>query len=79
MGMKGTSWAHIQEVLSDLVFPATRDEIVAHAMDSQDGDSADTAEAVRLLRRLPPATYQDIGEVRAEVPASSSDAEVDRP
>jgi hypothetical protein len=79
MGMKGTSWAHVQEVLSDLVFPATRDEIVAHAMDSQDADSADTAEAVQLLRQLPPATYRDISEVRAEVPAWSSDTEVDRP
>lgn len=78
MGIKGASWAHVQEVLSDLLFPATRDDIVAHAMDGQDGDSADEAEAVKLLRGLPAATYQDIGEVRAALPGVA-DTEVDRP
>lgn len=60
--MNGTSWAHVQEALGDFDFPATKEEIVAHAEESGD------EEAVRLLRAMPPATYADISEIRSSVP-----------
>lgn len=59
--MNGTSWAHLQQALNDLDFPATKDEIVTHAR--QRGDR----EAVDLLRTLPVATYLNIAELRASV------------
>jgi Protein of unknown function (DUF2795) len=59
--MNGTSWAHVQEALSDLDFPARKDEIVSHAR--QRGDE----KAERLLKTLPPETYQNISEIRSSV------------
>ncbi len=54
----GTSWAHVQEALGDFEFPATREELVAHAEDVGDH------EAPGLLRELPAGTYDDIADVR---------------
>src|SRR4030095_11713196 len=59
--MNGTSWAHVQEALSDLDFPASKDDIVTYA--EQYGDW----EAVRLVKALPIATYRNMNELRASV------------
>lgn len=59
--MNGTSWAHVQEALSDLDFPASKDEIVTYA--EQYGDW----EAVRLVKALPIATYRNMSEIRSSV------------
>jgi hypothetical protein len=56
-----TQWAHVQEALSDLDFPATKEEIVRHAEGYGDGT------AVRLLRAMPLATYRNISEIRSSV------------
>lgn len=60
--MNRTSWADVQEVLSDLDFPATKEEIVQHAK------RAHHERASKLLRALPLATYQNISEIRSSVP-----------
>jgi hypothetical protein len=52
----------VQEALGDFEFPATKEELVAHAEDVGE------QEAVRLLLELPPATYQDIADVREAMP-----------
>ncbi|WP_117210756.1 DUF2795 domain-containing protein [Allorhizocola rhizosphaerae] len=57
--MQGTAWSHVQDALGDLEFPATKQEIVAHAVEMGD------KEAARLLRKLPVARYQDIADVRS--------------
>jgi len=59
--MNGTSWAHVQEALSDLDFPAGRDQIVSHAR--RRGDE----KAAGLLKTLPRENYQNISEVRSSV------------
>ena len=57
-----TEWAHVQEALQDLDFPATKEEIVRYAEGY--GDRT----AVRLVRALPLATYRNISEIRSSVP-----------
>ncbi|WP_117209251.1 DUF2795 domain-containing protein [Allorhizocola rhizosphaerae] len=57
-----TAWAQVQEALSDLDFPATKEEVVEHA-------SRHAGEAGRkLLRALPLATYRNMSEIRSSVP-----------
>ena len=58
--MNTTAWATVQEVLNDLDFPATKQEIVEHAEGRDEG-------AVKLLRALPLATYQNISDIRSSV------------
>ena len=60
-GMNGASWAQVQEALSDLDFPASKDEIVTYA--EQYGDW----EAVRVVKALPIATYRNMNDLRASV------------
>jgi hypothetical protein len=60
--MEQTMWKQTQEALSDLDFPATKEEVVAHAV-SRGGSEG----VVRLLRALPLATYQNIGDLRSSV------------
>jgi hypothetical protein len=57
--MQGTAWSHVQEALGDLEFPATKQEIVAHAVEMGDN------EAARLLRKLPLSRYKDLADVRS--------------
>lgn len=59
--MNGTSWAHIQEALSDLDFPASKDEIVVHA------EQYGGWQAARVLRALPVAEYRNMSELRSSV------------
>jgi hypothetical protein len=59
--MKRTSWSHVQEALSDLDYPATKEEIVLHARDYGD------EEALHLLKALPLATYANLSEIRSSV------------
>lgn len=61
--MDATGWTSVAEALNDLDFPATKQEIVDHALDKR----ADHA-ALRLLRGLPVETYRNISEVRSSVP-----------
>jgi hypothetical protein len=51
----------VHEALSDLDFPASKDEIVSHA--EQYGDW----QAVRLLKALPVADYRNMSELRSSV------------
>lgn len=60
--MQATGWTEVQDALADLDFPATKDEVVAHA--EQRGG---THRAVRLVRALPLATYRNISEIRSSV------------
>lgn len=55
-------WKQTQEALSDLDFPATKEEVVAHAVSRGGPDGV-----VRMLRALPLATYQNIGDLRSSV------------
>lgn len=61
--MEQSGWRSVAEALNDLDFPATRQEIVDHALDKR----ADH-QALRLLRGLPVETYRNISEVRSSVP-----------
>jgi hypothetical protein len=61
--MDHTAWAGVAEASADLDFPATKDQIVAHARQRRAPPDAD-----RLLRGLPLATYRNISEVRSSVP-----------
>ncbi|HEX5741304.1 MAG TPA: DUF2795 domain-containing protein [Pilimelia sp.] len=59
-------FAAVQKALEDIDFPATKDQVVAHA--ERHGD----ATAVHLLRALPLATYRSIAEIRSSVRLPSS-------
>jgi len=59
--MNGASWAQVEEAISDLDFPVTKDEIVTYA--EQYGDW----NVVRLFKALPIATYRSVAELRASV------------
>lgn len=65
--MNGTSWAHLQEALSDLDFPASKEELVTYA--EQYGDW----QVVRLLRALPVGTYRNMSELRSSVRLPAED------
>lgn len=60
--MESPGWTSVAEALNDLDFPATRQQIVDHALDKRAND------ALRLLRGLPVETYRNIAEVRRSVP-----------
>jgi|SRR4051812_20415404 hypothetical protein len=61
--MADTGWTAVAEALNDLDFPATKQQIVDHALDKR----ADH-DALRLLRGLPVETYRNISEIRSSVP-----------
>lgn len=66
--MDDTGWTSVAEALNDLAFPATKHEILDHALDKR----ADHA-ALRLLRQLPVETYRDLTAVRGAVPRPPAD------
>lgn len=57
----------LKAVLSDLDFPAGKDEIVAHA--ERRGASR---EIVSALRAIPPAAYTEAGQVMRSVPVAEA-------
>jgi hypothetical protein len=61
--MRATSPDEIKEVLSDLDFPASKEEIVEHARRGAAG-----TEAERALRALPVGEYASVKEVQRSVP-----------
>jgi hypothetical protein len=61
--MDHTGWTGVAEALADLDFPATKEQIVAHAREREAPPDAE-----RLLRGLAQATYRNISEVRSSVP-----------
>ena len=62
--MSHHTFAEVQTLLQDLDFPADKDAIVQHAQ--QRGGAADS-DAVRALRAMPLATYQNMSEIRSSV------------
>ncbi|WP_213451769.1 DUF2795 domain-containing protein [Rhizomonospora bruguierae] len=60
--MSSTDFQAVQRVLVDLDFPASKEQIVRHAEGRGD------AGALKLLRALPLATYQNMSEIRSSVP-----------
>lgn len=63
-------WNEAEKALNDVDFPAGKDNLVAHA-----AHRTDREEVVRLLRALPPGTYENIGEVRRSVRIDPAAAE----
>lgn len=61
--MDGTGWEDIRRALDDLDFPATKEDVVAHA-ERYGGSPA----AVQLLRAMPRNTYRSMAELRQSVP-----------
>jgi hypothetical protein len=61
--MDATGWTDVRETLDDLDFPATKEQVVAHA-EQRGGSPA----ALRLLRGLPLESYRNISEIRSSVP-----------
>ena len=68
--MHETAWGRVAETLNDIDFPAAKDEIVRHAQARGASD-----DAMRLLRALPLATYQNISEIRSSVPLDPAEDE----
>lgn len=60
--MQPDVWEDTTKALDDMDFPASEDDIVAHA-----AQRASRPEVLRLLRALPPATYENLAEVRRSV------------
>ncbi|HEX5542655.1 MAG TPA: DUF2795 domain-containing protein [Micromonospora sp.] len=61
--MSDAGWTDITEALSDLDFPATKEDIVDHVR--QHGAPEPVQ---RLLRGLPLGTYLNISEIRSSAP-----------
>lgn len=53
----------IEAALNDLDFPTDQDSVVTHAESKGAGE-----EVVRALRRLPIATYDNVGDIIRSVP-----------
>ncbi|NUT36715.1 MAG: DUF2795 domain-containing protein [Hamadaea sp.] len=64
------SFTPIRQALVDIDFPATKQDIVAHA--EQAGTDR---EVIRVLRGLPLATYLNMSEVRRSVRINPADDE----
>ena len=62
--MSHNTFAEVQSLLEDLDFPADKDAIVNHA---QQRGGAPDSDAVRALRAMPLATYQNMSEIRSSV------------
>jgi hypothetical protein len=64
--MESTGWASVAEALHDLHFPATRQQIVDHALDQRAQHAV-----LRLIRDLPIETYPDLATVCSTVAGST--------
>ncbi len=65
--MDTQGWAAVKEALSDLDFPATKEQIVEHA------ERRGAEQAVKAVRALPLATYDNLAEVRRSVPIDTEE------
>jgi hypothetical protein len=63
-------WNETEKALNDVDFPAGKDDLVAHAAHRTDHE-----EVVRLLRALPPGTYDNLVQVRRSVRIDPAAAE----
>lgn len=63
---RAADWSTVAEALSDLDFPATKQDIVAHVRRHGAPEPVQ-----RQLRRLPLATYGNISEIRSSAPPAS--------
>jgi hypothetical protein len=61
--MIGARWEDVAEVLNDLDFPATKDDVVEHTRRRGAPEPVQ-----RLLRGLPVETYANISEIRRAAP-----------
>lgn len=61
--MTEAGWRTVTEALSELDFPATKEDIVAYARRNGVPEPVQ-----RLLRGLPLGTYQNISEIRSSAP-----------
>lgn len=61
--MTHTDWHSVAEALSDLDFPATKQDVVEHVRRNGAPDPVQ-----RLMRTLPLGTYQNISEIRSSAP-----------
>ena len=62
-GVGGTSAANVMEHLKGLNFPASKNDLVSHAMS---GPGPDTEEVVDMLKMLPDMQYHSPTEVMEE-------------
>jgi hypothetical protein len=60
--MAADDFNHVREALKDVDFPADKGELLDHARQR----GADQV-AIKLLRGLPPETYDNMGEIRSSV------------
>jgi hypothetical protein len=68
--MRTVDWADIELALNDADFPASKEQLVAHA---EHGVASE--DAIRALRALPLAVYGNVAEVRRSVPLGFADDE----
>jgi hypothetical protein len=67
--METIGWAGVAAALEDLDFPATREQILDHALDN----NADHA-VLRLMHALPGETFPDLATVRGLIPGAATSA-----
>ena len=68
--MQPEVWDDAKQVLNDMDFPASKEELVAHA-----SGRSGHANVIRLLRELPLGTYDNIEQVGRSVRINASAAE----
>lgn len=74
--MTDTNWTDVEDVLNDLDFPATKEQIVERA------ERGRNDRVTRALRALPLSTYASMADIRksveVEVPADEEHTATDR-
>ncbi|MBX6750220.1 MAG: DUF2795 domain-containing protein [Micromonosporaceae bacterium] len=68
--MQPQVWDEARQALDDMDFPASKEEVVAHAAGRGERD-----DVVRMLQALPQGTYDNIEHVRRAVRISPSASE----
>jgi hypothetical protein len=68
--MQPQVWDRAEQALNDMDFPASKEEVVAHAA-ARDGRE----EVIRLLQGLPQGTYDNVGQVRRSVRINAAASE----
>jgi hypothetical protein len=72
--MQPQVWDDARQVLDDMDFPATKEDLVAHA-----SGRSGHANVIRLLRELPLGTYDNVEQVRQSIRINASAAEGQTP
>jgi hypothetical protein len=68
--MQPQVWDEAKQALDDMDFPASKEEVVAHAAGHGGRD-----DVIRLLRAMPLGTYDNIEQVRRSIRLNASAAE----